>query len=161
MDNYIKIDREHHVEDCLVTIILEPDYFGFVDVRSQKDLVIEKLLDMANYQAESPFSSDQAAKVYDRIMAGDIEQTIRDYFTRNLAYCHCAITTLYHRITDITHQSHLHQNRTRSKEAAQTALDMTRPQELFENIVEEFEKAMLDLKDLSNLFADTTVQKKP
>ena len=161
MNNLIKIDQEHCVEDSLVTIILEPEYYGIEDVRSQRDMVIEKLIGMANEQAESPFSSEQVAKIYDRIMSGDIEQTLRDYFTRNLAYYHSASTTLYYRISDITHQWYLLQYRKRSKEAVQTVKALRRPRKLFEDLMDCLEGTMLDLKDLSKLFTTNKPHKKP
>ena len=160
MNNLFKIDQEYCVDDSLVTIILEPVFYGIEDVRAQRDLVIGKLMDMANYQAERTFSSEQVAEVYDRIMAGDLEQTLRDFFTRNLAIYLHVCTTLYYWTQDITHQWCLHCCRTKSNDAAQTDQNMTRPRELFEDVVEKLEEAMLGLKNLSKLFTDANKRKR-
>lgn len=160
MELPIKIDYEHHVENCLVSIILEPNHYGIEDLHAQRDLSIEKLTEMANYRADRPFSSEQIAEVYERIMEGDINQTLREYFTRNLDWYHNASETLYWRVSDIIHEWYLLQYRTNSKRAVQTGKTFSRHRKLLDDLLDCLEGAMLDLEDFAEFFPESESSKK-
>lgn len=161
MEVTIKIDYEHHVENCLVSIILEPNYYGIEDLHVQKDLVIEKLIEMANYRADPPFSSEQIADVYERIMEGDIDKTLREYFIRNLDWYHNASETLYCWVSAIIHEWYLLQYRTNSKRAVQTGKTYSHHRKLLDDLLDCLEGAMLDLEDFAVFFTESKLSKKP
>lgn len=127
----MKEDYKNHVKDCLVEILLEPDVYGIGDVRGEKTQVIEKLGDMVCDATESE-------EVYDLVLGGDTQNSIKDYFDRNLAvYCEDC-KTLYHRMEDYAHLLHLATGQS--------------PRQL-EETLEELEGAMLCMEDLSKALA--------
>ena len=127
----MKEDNKNHVKDSLVEILLEPELYGFVDVRAERSQVIEKLVEMGCETAESE-------DVCDLILIGDTQNAIKDYFDRNLAvYCEDC-KTLYHRMEDYAHLLHLATGQS--------------PRQL-EETLEELEGAMLCMEDLSKALA--------
>ena len=127
----MKEDNKNHVKDSLVEILLEPELYGFVDVRAERSQVIEKLVEMGCETAESE-------DVCDLILIGDTQNAIKDYFDRNLAvYCEDC-KTLYHRMEDYAHLLHLATGQS--------------PKQL-EETLEELEGAMLCMEDLSKALA--------
>ena len=127
----MKEDNKKHVKDCLVEILLEPDVYGIGDVRAEKTQVIEKLVGMRCDTAESE-------EFYNLVLRGDMQNTIKDYFDRNLAvYCEDC-KTLYHRMEDYAHLLHLATGQS--------------PRQL-EETLDDLEGAMLCMEDLSMALA--------
>ena len=149
MKNTIQKFQENFIEDFLLEIIIEPDYYGVEDVRAQRELVIDKLNTVSNSAFANPLSPEQIAGIYDRTMAKDTEDSIRHYFMRNLeSYCkNCK--TIYHRMEDLSYLWLVYQSSKRSKEEMESDSAMKGTWKLFVDTIESLEDAMLSLEGLS------------
>ena len=152
MEFYIKINQDYHVEDCLAGIILEPDYYGIDDICKQKDLVIKKLMDLANFQAEKTFSLEQVTKVYERIICGDIAETIRTYYARNLAYYCDVCDELFGQMAELTHHWYLQYCRPGSQLRVQPYKEYRRQKAIFEDTMDCLAGITQNLQTLSKTF---------
>lgn len=149
MNNAIQKFQEQFIEDFLIEIIVEPDYHGVEDVGAQRELVINKLNTVAYSAFATPLPPEQITEIYDRIVANDMEDNIRNYFMRNLEnYCkNCK--TIYHRMEDISYLWLVHQTKTRGKEEVESDTAMKGTWNLFVDTMGSLEDAMLNLDDLS------------
>ena len=149
MNNAIQKFQEQFIEDFLIEIIVEPDYHGVEDVGAQRELVINKLNTVAYSAFATPLPPEQITEIYDRIVANDMEDNIRNYFMRNLEnYCkNCK--TIYHRMEDISYLWLVHQTTTRGKEEVESDTAMKGTWNLFVDTMGSLEDAMLNLDDLS------------
>ena len=158
MKNAIQKFQELFIEDYLLEIIIEPDYHGVEDVGTQRELVVDKLNTVAKRAFANPLTLEQITEIYDRTMAKDQEDNIRNYFKRNLeTYCkNCK--TIYHRMEDISYLWLVHQTSTRGKEEVESDSTMKRTWTLFVDTMESLEDAMLSIEDLSKLYRFACMQ---
>lgn len=148
MSNAITKGQERYIEDCLVEIIVEPEQYGVEEAKENRDAVIDVLEDLVNRVSSNKLSDNQVAEVYDRIMNGDIENTIHEYFSRNLYLLKEICISLYYRLEDYSNLYQRHLSKTKSEDENNDPQKFKEYYRLMEETLELLEGSMVYLNYL-------------
>lgn len=141
--------QERYIEERLVEIIVEPEEYGIEEARTHRESVVKVLMEIVNKAFDCKLTKQQVAEVYDRIMDGNIEQTILNYFQRNLHLITEVCTSIYYKMADYNNLFLMLNKKAVTDFEIKVDSSLNRKVELMNDTLECLEGAMINLEGLS------------